>query len=283
MKLRVLIIFLITVICWNARAMAQWTVIHFQDFEDSLGGWTHTNGQAFPAGWDRQPSSLHTAPPDPGSWCLWIDSDANMGGGAIDTALSPALSCDSLAAIKVVWGIAYDDYYSGADYSAMLYQPFTGGAWQAWSTGRTYAADAVKTDSLLIAPPRDSVRIGFCYDDAGTWAGWCAIDNVTVMQQPSGIAGQPPLASRLDHVELLPNWPNPVSGSTTFRFSLPQARAYSLKVYDITGRLVQSFSGTGKTGPNRVNWSTGTTVPGVYFCQLLSGSQSSTRKLVVVK
>jgi len=79
------------------------------------------------------------------------------------------------------------------------------------------------------------------------------------------------------------NRPNPVSGKTTFSFTLPKAQDYSLKVYNIAGQQVASFAGKGQAGPNSISWNTGKNGAGVYFYQLASGGMSATRKLVVVK
>ena len=79
------------------------------------------------------------------------------------------------------------------------------------------------------------------------------------------------------------NRPNPVSGKTTFSFTLPKAQDYSLKVYNIAGQQVASFTGRGQAGPNSISWNTGKNGAGVYFYQLASGGMSATRKLVVVK
>jgi hypothetical protein len=79
------------------------------------------------------------------------------------------------------------------------------------------------------------------------------------------------------------NRPNPVSGKTTFSFTLPRAQDYALKVYNIAGQQVASFAGKGQAGPNSVNWNTGKNGAGVYFYQLASGGMSATRKLVVLR
>jgi hypothetical protein len=99
---------------------------------------------------------------------------------------------------------------------------------------------------------------------------------------PTGVAGGPTGATKAVFA-LMPNFPNPISGRTTFSFSLPKASDYSLKVYNIAGQMVQSFTGKGQAGANSVNWNAQKTGAGVYFFQLNAGGQSATRKLVVVK
>jgi hypothetical protein len=79
------------------------------------------------------------------------------------------------------------------------------------------------------------------------------------------------------------NRPNPVSGRTSFSFTLPRAQDYSLKVYNVSGQLVESFAGKGQAGANSVSWNAQKAGAGVYLYRLSSGGQSATRKLVVIK
>jgi hypothetical protein len=79
------------------------------------------------------------------------------------------------------------------------------------------------------------------------------------------------------------NRPNPVSGRTSFSFTLPRAQDYSLKVYNISGQLVESFAGKGQAGANSVNWNAQKAGAGVYLYRLSSGGMSATRKLVVLR
>ena len=99
---------------------------------------------------------------------------------------------------------------------------------------------------------------------------------------PTGVAGKPdrPVWGSF---ALMPNHPNPVGGKTTFSFSLPKSSDYSLKIYNIAGQMVESFSGRGQAGVNRITWNASRAGAGVYFFQLNAGEQSATRKMVVVK
>lgn len=120
---------------------------------------------------------------------------------------------------------------------------------------------------------RASIYIGMSGD--GVW-------RVLGRTYPTGVAGEPVRPIRGSFF-LMPNHPNPASGKTTFSFSLPKASEYSLKIYNIAGQMVENFSGRGQAGVNRVIWNASRSGAGVYFYQLVSGGQSATRKLVVVK
>jgi hypothetical protein len=86
-----------------------------------------------------------------------------------------------------------------------------------------------------------------------------------------------------------PALPNPSRGSRVISYGLPVESPVSLKVYDLSGRLVRIlvFS-TEKAGYHKVSWDgraeggRGVST-GVYFYRLTAGSFSATRKLVVLK
>jgi hypothetical protein len=88
----------------------------------------------------------------------------------------------------------------------------------------------------------------------------------------------------------LENFPNPFNPSTTIRFALPRDADVTLKVYDVAGRLVRTLlereprdAGVhdalwdgNDTGGNPVS-------SGVYFYRLTAGTETLTRKAVLLK
>jgi hypothetical protein len=102
----------------------------------------------------------------------------------------------------------------------------------------------------------------------------------------SGVGGFDPFAPVL-HVTLSAT-PNPVLGPRAeVNYTVPDAGKVSLNVFDLNGRLVKTLvSGNAKPGVNRVVWNltnnAGKQVSsGVYFCKLVAGSKTQSRKLVV--
>jgi hypothetical protein len=78
------------------------------------------------------------------------------------------------------------------------------------------------------------------------------------------------------------NYPNPVQGSTTISFELPEPDRVSVAVYDISGRLVslladEEFS----AGRHEVQWDAQGRPAGVYLYRLETEDQSLTRRLVI--
>ena len=153
------------------------------DFEDGWQGWTHTNGEVFPAAWGVQPSGIHTPCPNPGDSSMWIDSDAS-GGGYSDSALSPLLIPNP----TMDWlKYGYYNYGGGSGYENELrvgIKYFTGGVWSVvelayYPAGATSgpAWDSVDVSAYATA---DQIQIYFYHDDLGTWGYYSAFDNVSI-------------------------------------------------------------------------------------------------------
>ena len=89
--------------------------------------------------------------------------------------------------------------------------------------------------------------------------------------------------------ELFQNYPNPFNPTTTIQFALPTSEQVTLKVYDVTGREVQTLvAGQLTAGTHQVIWdgrghSGRAVASGVYFYRLEAGSQIMTRRMVMLK
>lgn len=80
------------------------------------------------------------------------------------------------------------------------------------------------------------------------------------------------------------NFPNPFTGGTAFRYTLPQAQHVTVRVFDATGRevatLVDAFQAA---STYEVSFSGDGLPSGVYFYQVQAGGQSSVRTMTLVK
>lgn len=78
--------------------------------------------------------------------------------------------------------------------------------------------------------------------------------------------------------------PNPSSGTTLVRFTLPDAARVVLEVLDVRGRRVGTLvDGRRVAGPHRVRWTPDGAPSGVYFLRLSAGTRKETRKIVLVR
>lgn len=115
-------------------------------------------------------------------------------------------------------------------------------------------------------------------------------DNVTVLMNRSdeitGVVLQPQVPRDL---HALYSYPNPFNPTTTIVYSIPSAGFVSLRIYDVTGRLVQTLKKEPNTsGEHRVVWDGRNakgqmTSSGVYFVRLETGSAVLTRKVLLLK
>jgi hypothetical protein len=84
--------------------------------------------------------------------------------------------------------------------------------------------------------------------------------------------------------ELHQNYPNPFNAETNISFSLAEAGNVTLKVYDITGRLVTTLvDGQMDAGEHVVSWDASSVSSGVYFYKLATADYSATKSMNLLK
>jgi uncharacterized protein (DUF362 family) len=81
--------------------------------------------------------------------------------------------------------------------------------------------------------------------------------------------------------QLCSNFPNPFNPSTMIVFYVPRNEYVTLKVYDITGRAVETLvEGEVPTGEHRLQWSAAGLASGVYLCRMVTRGFSETIKML---
>jgi len=109
---------------------------------------------------------------------------------------------------------------------------------------------------------------------------YCSDDVTGVPVTPDAVGG---------FALLRQSYPNPMSPSTTIRFTLNRAGEVSLSVFDVGGRRVARLvSGELPAGPHEVQWSgrddAGQRVPaGVYVYELAMGRDRLSRRMVIAR
>ncbi len=87
-----------------------------------------------------------------------------------------------------------------------------------------------------------------------------------------------------DQIILYKPYPNPFNPITTIRFSLEMQYATSLRIFNITGRLMDELiNGELAAGEHEVVWKASNLPSGVYFIQLISGNNIQTEKVLLIK
>jgi len=83
---------------------------------------------------------------------------------------------------------------------------------------------------------------------------------------------------------LHPPYPNPFNPIATIRFSVGNTDRYSLHVFDITGRVVETLlNGKKNPGQYEIQWNATRHASGIYFVELIAGGKRDVQKLILLK
>jgi hypothetical protein len=83
---------------------------------------------------------------------------------------------------------------------------------------------------------------------------------------------------------VLQNYPNPFNPTTKISFSIPQKSQLKLKVFDVLGREVANLAdGVYEVGKYEVTFDASKLSSGIYFYNLTTGSNSISKKMLLVK
>jgi hypothetical protein len=133
--------------------------------------------------------------------------------------------------------------------------------------GETYAV----RDSALVP------NVGYLY-----WLEEVELTGATRLYGPAP-------GSWLLRYALRPAYPSPFAGSTVIRFDVLAASPVSVRIYDITGRLVRELAeGRFAIGTHTLAWdgrdSQGHAVPsGIYLTKMVAGKFTESKKVVVLR
>lgn len=80
------------------------------------------------------------------------------------------------------------------------------------------------------------------------------------------------------------NYPNPFNPKTVISYQLPVVSRVSLKVYDLLGHEVATLvDGNVEAGYHQATFNASHLPSGIYFCRVIAGNFSQTRKLILLK
>ncbi|MCA9734331.1 T9SS type A sorting domain-containing protein, partial [candidate division KSB1 bacterium] len=87
-----------------------------------------------------------------------------------------------------------------------------------------------------------------------------------------------------DHFSLEQNYPNPFNPTTTIEYALPENSEVTLKIYDVTGRVVtELIKGQQNAGYHKVVFDASHLATGVYFFKLEANDFTNVKKLMLIK
>lgn len=80
------------------------------------------------------------------------------------------------------------------------------------------------------------------------------------------------------------NYPNPFNPNSTIQYDLPSRQHVTLRVYSVLGEEVASLeSGLQEAGPHLVTFDAAGLSSGVYYYQILAGTQSAIRSMILMR
>jgi hypothetical protein len=90
--------------------------------------------------------------------------------------------------------------------------------------------------------------------------------------------------TKYEEFKLFQNQPNPLQQNTTIRFQLPESTFATLKITDISGKVIHIISGNYAEGINQINVEKSTLpTAGIYFYQLETATHKAVKKMIVVE
>ncbi len=122
---------------------------------------------------------------------------------------------------------------------------------------------------------------------------WIGNTNEVVIYNPKGIVNVKNESVKIpDNFSLIQNYPNPFNPVTKIKFSIPAVSSprvpggnlVQLKVYDVTGREVQTLVNERlQPGTYEASFDGSALNTGVYFYKLVTGNFSETKKMLLIK
>jgi hypothetical protein len=216
-----------------------------------------------------------------------FSSGWEMGGRIMSGAYATiAVGFNTMSATTLGWNDPSHPIMSGVSTVGENYAAsgaFVGESVAVWQDGRAYIG--VSSNQKVVG--LNQYPGSYTYPQrSGDWVLVWHNSFMYVAGSASGVHGFDPFAPGL--AVSLTATPNPALGPRAeVNYIVPDGGRVSLNVFDLNGRLVKTLaSGNAKPGVNQVVWNmtnnAGRKVSsGVYFCKLVAGGKTQSRKLVV--
>ncbi|MBN2280362.1 MAG: T9SS type A sorting domain-containing protein [Candidatus Marinimicrobia bacterium] len=84
--------------------------------------------------------------------------------------------------------------------------------------------------------------------------------------------------------QLRQNYPNPFNPTTVIEYQIPKNSAVSLKIFDVSGKLVETLVNENQPGGTyKIQWDASHFPSGIYFYKLVTEGHSGTHKMILMK
>jgi len=237
-------------------------------------------GAGFPAGGYVSSIAVH---PDDDQRVLLAFSNYNIvnifysaDGGSSWTAVEGNLAGANSPSVRSVafMPVMAEDFYFAATSTGLYSSDDLVGGSTIWYQEAPEIIGNVVVDMVVVRPEDNLIVAGT--HGKGMFRGYLGADAVPHGNTPSLV--------RLDQ-----NVPNPFNPRTTITFGLAAEGPVTVRVFDVSGRLVKSLlEGNRPAGDHTLTWhgddDTGRPVgSGLYICRLRSGGQEETRSMTLVR
>lgn len=158
-----------------------------------------------------------------------------------------------------------------------------------WSSA--YSAGTTPNASLLVKhainllntfQADDVIRIRFRLNSDAAVNGWGWVVTDINIQESLSSENEPDDSP--SGFNLSQNYPNPFNPNTIIEYSLTQPSNVEIRIYNSSGKLVQTlFNGQKTAGNHSISWNAGSLSSGVYFYSLKAGDNLKTMKATLIK
>ncbi len=280
------------------------------DFEQDTQNWDSVQiNQGFVNQWHRSSAQNATAG---GAYSMKFGGAGNVqySGSAYGALLSPEMNLGYNSKLKFKHRMDAENHASYPAYAwdgGNVQMSLNGGAWfliqpvgsyphqiynnpaSPFATGTpVYSGSFGWTEAEFdLSTYSGPVKFRFVFGSDGYVGGegWY-VDDIRLESEPSATDDQIsiPIVLVMDQ-----NFPNPFNPKTNINFSLPQAQAAQISIYNLKGQLVKKLLDANlPAGKNMITWDgtddNGKTVSsGIYSYRLQSGGKNITRKMMLMK
>jgi len=107
-------------------------------------------------------------------------------------------------------------------------------------------------------------------------------NRILILEETPATSVEPPSNANPGRYSIGTPYPNPFNSALQVQVHLPEARATTVTVYDLQGRLVERIAVPARAGTHRITWNATGVASGVYFLRW-NGNPSQTRKVVLIR
>ncbi|MBS1492799.1 MAG: T9SS type A sorting domain-containing protein [Bacteroidetes bacterium] len=251
------------------------TVTFADSAEQTFSKWT-TNGT-----WAQTTLQSHTPTHS------FTDSPTGNYQNNADNSMTLATSIN-IASYPVVFLNFWHRYATeaGYDYCNVEVSSDNGTTWQTAASynGTLSTWTQVSLDITAYAGGSSNLKIRFRLTaDGGTVADGWYVDDIKLTNY-STLVGVNQISEVAAKYNLKQNYPNPFNPSTKIQYAIAKSGFVSLKVYDMTGKVVADLVNNNQTvGSYEVSFNAASLASGVYYYKIESEGFAETKKMLLIK